>query len=122
MRMKVPITGTVKERVPYVSGDPDDPIRIIDIALGNVSWRLVELDLENELMEIEVTPDEEVNEPTGEVDPEGKPITIRRKSTEMEKQSFLNRARDFSVERKTKGELYALSNSPRLKNPFKVIE
>lgn len=55
MRMKVPIEGTVLTKAPnHISGDPDDPIRIVG-DLGNVSWQLISLDLENEEMEIEVT-------------------------------------------------------------------
>jgi hypothetical protein len=39
-----------------VSGDPDDPIRMVPINLGRVSWRAIEIDLANERMLIEITP------------------------------------------------------------------
>ena len=52
MRMRVPITGTVREIDPFISGELNDPIRMIRINLGDVSWRLIHLDLENEEMVI----------------------------------------------------------------------
>lgn len=120
LRMRIPVTGTVTAVSPYVSGDLDDPIRLIDIHLENVSWTLIKLDLDNELMEIEVTPSEKVSEDTGEIDEEGNPIFRSRAATLEEKQQFIEYAKNHSLGRKTKDELYALSKSPRLKNPFKV--
>lgn len=119
MRMKIPITGTVKSVQPCVTGDDDDNIRLIPIDLGNVSWTMVELDLEDEVMIIEVTPSPTISEPTGEADAEGNPTHRTRDATPNEKQGFLEHAKGFSTERKTKDELYLLSKSPRLKNPFK---
>jgi hypothetical protein len=58
MRIKIPITGTVISEGTIwdgkLLGDPNDPIRMINIDLGNVSWEAVDVDLENEVMEIEV--------------------------------------------------------------------
>lgn len=47
------------------------------------------------------------------------PIHITRQATPSEKQGFLEHARGYSTERKTKDELYALAKSRRLINPFK---
>lgn len=143
MRMKIPITGTVKQVEPCIIGDDNDPIRLIEIDLGNVSWRLIHLDLEAEEMEIEVTPSDSFNEPdldehgiqktkpaldehgVQREDEEGKPLLKPafkplRLATDQEKAQFLEQARNYSLERKTKAELYTLSKSPRLKNPFKA--
>lgn len=119
MKMRVPITGTVKEIMPFISGDNDDPIRMVDVDLGNVSWRLISLDLDNEQMEIEVTPSEVTSEETGEVDEHGKPIFATRPTTAKEKTQLLKHAHGLSLEKMSKQALYALSGSPRLKNPFK---
>lgn len=123
MKLIIPITGTVLVEGSIsdgkLAGDPKDPIRQIDLDLGNVSWKLVEVDLETEEMLIEVSPAEELSEDTGEVDGEGDHIYKRRKATEQEKQGFLQHARNL-VEEKTKDELYVISKSSRLKRPFKL--
>ena len=118
MRMRIPITGTVKEVTPYISGDNDDPIRIININLGDVSCELVHLDLENEEMEIEVTPNPITKYDTGEVDGEGRPIFAHRSATEEEEGNRREGALNLSLSRMSKQALYALSKSPRLVNPF----
>ncbi len=104
MRMKIPITGTVIQVEPCILGEPSDPIRPI-LPLGEIDWVLIHLDLENELMEIEVTP--------GKSSATGLP-------TQADKQAVLNYAKSRSLEMKTKEELHALSLFPRLNNPFKV--
>jgi len=72
MRMKVPITGTVvKITDGIVSGDNVDFIRPVNLNLGNVSWTLIHLDIENEEMEIEVTPNLTTDYDTGEIDGHG---------------------------------------------------
>ncbi len=109
MRMKIPITGTVASVEPNISGEDIDPIRMVRINLGNISWKAISLDLENEEMEIEVTPAEHFRDETG----------VRRKTTASEKQALIEHARNHSLERMSKAALYAMSNSPRLKNPFK---
>lgn len=122
MLLAVPLTGTVIVEGSILDGklegDDKDSIRPIDIDLGNVSWTLVDVDLENEVMEIEVSPAEEIDEDTGQLDGENKPIYMRRKTTEQEKQGFLQYARQL-IEGHTKDELYQMSKSPRLKRPFK---
>lgn len=119
MRMKFPITGTVKEIDPYVSGDLDDPIRPVDLNLGNVSCRLIKLDIEAEDMELEVTPNPMTRYDTGEVDEGGKPIFAYKPATEEEKQNRREAALNLSLSRMSREALYALSKSPRLINPFK---
>lgn len=123
MKLKIPLTGTVLREGSVwgegrLSGDPEDPIRPINIRLGNVSLRMVDVDLENEVMVIEVSPAEELDEDTGQVDGKGKPIYRTRKATEQEKAGFLQHAQDLVLNH-TKDELYALSKCSRLKRPFK---
>ena len=117
MRILVPITGTVINDNPVV-GDPDDPIRLINVNLGNVSWKLVRLDLGNDMAEIEVTPGAAVSEETGELDAESKPVYRVRPTTKAEKDQALAKVRDL-INRNTAAELYAMSKSARLKKPFK---
>lgn len=102
MRLKVPVIGTVKETRPMQSkpemmevyGAEDDPIRLPDdLNLGNVSWKLIDLDIENGLAEIEVTPAEQLDEDTGQVDGDGSPIYETRPTTEAEKQALLDNAK-----------------------------
>ena len=123
MRLTIPLTGTViREGEVWgegkLSGDPEDPIRPAIIDLGNVSWRMVDVDLDNEVMEIEVAAGEQVSEPTGKVDAEGNPVYVTRRATEQEKVSFLQYAKDL-IEGHTKDELYAIGKRDRLKRPFK---
>lgn len=123
MRLTIPLTGTVLREGSVwgkgeLSGDPNDPIRPIDIDLGNVSWVMVDVDIENEVMEIEVKPSEELSEDTGQVDGKGEPIYITRKATQAEKAGFLQHAQQL-IEGHTKDELYALAKRPKLKRPFK---
>lgn len=123
MRLTIPLTGTVLVEGSVhgdgkLSGDPDDPIRLIDIDLGNVSWSMVDVDLENEVMTIEVEPGEEVSEPTGEIDAEGNPIFKTRLATEEEKVGFLQHAQDLVINN-TNDELYQMSKCSKLKRPFK---
>ena len=101
-----------------LKGSPDDPIRLIDINLGHVSWTMVDVDTENEVMVIEVSPEETIGEDTGEVDDKDNPIYTIRQTTEKEKEDFLLHARKL-VEGKTYDELYETSKSPKLKRPFK---
>ena len=117
MRLTIPLTGTVLVEDP-IMGDDNDPIRPIDIDLGNVSWLLVSIDLENEVMEIEIEPASRISEPTGKNDAEGKPIYQARATTQTEKLSFLQHARDL-VENHTKDELYVMAKCSKLKRPFK---
>lgn len=125
MRLPMPLTGTVLVegtlRDGNLKGDANDPIRIINIDLGHVSWQLVDIDWDNELAIIEVTPSEYRSVPTG-----GK-ITVNgketdeyetRPATEEEKVAFLQHAQDL-VMNHTKDELYTMSKCSRLKRPFK---
>ena len=126
MRLTIPLTGTViREGSVWgegkLSGDPDDPIRPVDIDLGNVSWKMIAVDIENEEMEIEVSPGERVSEPTGEVAAEGKLVYTSRKATSGEKVSFLQQAKDL-IEGHTKDDLYTMSKSKRLVKPVEAVE
>lgn len=122
MRLRVPITGTVISYDPAlakldgigISGDPNDPVRLVPVNLGNVSWRLVSIDLDNEVAEIEVTAGEDTLYNTGEVDKNGKPIINSRPATFKEKEAFLKYASNL-INNHTKDELYSISKSPRLK-------
>lgn len=123
MKLTIPLTGTVLVEGSFrgdgkLTGDPEDPIRPVDIDLGNVSWTLIEVDLENEVMVIEVEPAEELDEDTGKKDAEGEPIYRRRQATKQERKGFLQYARDL-VMNHTKDELYQMTGSPKLKRPFK---
>lgn len=123
MRLTIPLTGTVLVEgsvfgAGELSGDPNDPIRPIDINLGNVSWTMVDVDLENEIMVIEVKPVKIVSEDTGQVDGDGKRIFRQRLVTEEEKADSLQYAKQL-VEGHTEEELYAMSKCSRLKRPFR---
>ena len=117
MKLLMPLTGTLVTLNP-ISGDPDDPVRPIGIDLGNVSWTILEVDLENEVMLIEGESGETVEESTAEVDSEGTPIYKRRPATDEEKLGFLQYAQRLIMEH-TKDELYQMSGCHRLKRPFK---
>ncbi len=129
MRLKVPITGKVtafsvnkaKADGIGVSGDSDNPIRLIALNLGNVSLRLIAIDLETNEAEIEVTPEPVFFENTGQVNSDNKPIYRGRTATPQEKQTFLDIAK-AKVEGKTKDQLYAETGSPKLKKLKKHVD
>ncbi|GAI78627.1 unnamed protein product [marine sediment metagenome] len=123
MRLTLPLTGTVLVEGSVwgagdLIGDNSDPIRPIPIDLGNVSWRMVDIDLENEVMVIEVEPSKEISEDTGQLDGGDNPLYKSRKSTEQEKLGFLQHAQDLIMSH-TRDELYQMSKCHRLKRPFK---
>jgi len=86
MKFLVPLTGTLLTYGP--TGDPDDPVRVIDLDLGDVEWHAVGFDLENGLVEIEVS------------GAEAAMLKIKQ-----------------LLEGNTVQELYDMSGSPRLKKP-----
>lgn len=130
MRLTIPLTGTVLVEGSVhgagdLTGDNKDPIRPVDIDLGNVSWTMVDVDLENEVMIIEVKPSDTISEPDlnalgkQKINPDtGKLLWISRLATEEEKTGFLQDAQRL-IEMHTKGELYEMSRCSRLKRPFK---
>lgn len=124
MKLTIPLTGTVLAEGSVhgagdLMGDENDPIRPIDIDLGNVSWIMVDVDLENEVMIIEVEPEDTIGEPTGETDlGTGEPIYRRRITSEQEKAAFLQHAQKL-IETHTKGELYQMSGCSRLNRPLR---
>lgn len=121
-KLKVPITGTItdfdanlyKSDNIGIKGDPNDPVRLIDIDLGNVSWRLVSIDLVNEEAEIEITPSEIVSELKNGGNPDNEDDWITRATTTQEKLNTITAAED-KVKNKTKGELLALTGNMALK-------
>lgn len=129
MRLRVPITGTVLAYDPVagqldglgVVGDPNDPVMLININLGNVSWRLVTIDLENDLAEIEVSPGETVSQLKDGGNPNNPNDWQPRPTTEQEKQDFLAYAKSL-VESHTKDELYTISRSGRLTKSAETVQ
>ncbi len=128
MRLKVPITGTVLEYDPRaaqldgigVVGDPNDPVELIKIDLGRGGWRLVTIDLENDLAEIEVSPAKDISVLKDGGNPDEPEDWTSRPATDQEKQGFLDHVKDV-VESHTVDELYALSNSKRLVKPAEAV-
>ena len=123
MKLTIPLTGTVLVEGSVwgsgdLTGDDNDPIRPVDINLGNVSWTMVDVDLDNEVMVIEVSPAEVVEEPTGKRDAEGNPIYRSRPATDEEKRGFLRHAQELVMSH-TRDELYAMSGCHKLKRPFR---
>ncbi len=129
MRLKVPITGTVLEYDPVaaqldgigVVGDPNDPVELIEIDLGRGSWRLVTIDLENDLAEIEVSPAKDVSVLKDGGNPDEPEDWTSRPATDQEKQGFLDDAKQV-VESKTPSELYAMTKSKRLVKTPEMVE
>lgn len=118
MQIAIPLTGTVLvEGSVHGAGDlrgaDDDPIRPIALPLGRVSWQMVDVDLEDGVMIIDVTPDAEVYE---RPDPNGP--TIRRPTTPAEQAEALQRVQNLVLNH-TRDELYSMARQPRLKRPFR---
>ncbi len=102
MRLTVPVTGTVlsvdSEKAKLdghgVSGDPNDPVRW-DVNLGNVSARLISIDLESSTAILEITPGPVVAVPDlddlgkQKTNSNGKVLWKSRDATDTEKQGFL---------------------------------
>lgn len=128
MKLRVPITGTVTDFDPEcykldgigISGHPDDPVSVA-VDLGNVSWRLVSIDLINDLAEIEVSPGENITVLKAGGNPNKPEDWTSRAATEQEKQGFLNNARSL-VESHTKDELYTIGKSRRLVKTAEAVE
>jgi hypothetical protein len=106
MKISIPLTGTLVSYSPLI-GDDNDIIRPIELDLGNVSWQLLNLDLEHDLALIEVNPVKEImDKTTGKM----RPIT------EKERQDELNKVEKL-IAGKSIDELYSISGSARLKKP-----
>lgn len=129
MRLKVPLTGTVLDYdilgAKYdgigVVGDPNDPVKPVEINLGYISWGLVTIDLVNDLAEIEVSPAENINVLKAGGDPLNPADWTSRVSTPTERQGFLDNAKSL-VESHTVDELYIMSKSKRLVKSAEVVE
>lgn len=127
MRLTIPLTGTVLVEGEVFGkgdlvGDDNDPIRPIEIGLGDVSYVMVDLDMVNEVMVIEVEAADKVQKPDLDSggqqkrDADGNLMFKRRSTTTAEKTALLQQAKGL-VEGRTKDELYQISGSPRLKRP-----
>ncbi|MBA7568402.1 hypothetical protein ES708_10123 [subsurface metagenome] len=129
MRLKVPITGKVLEYDPVagqidgigVVGDPKDPVKPININLGNISWRLVTIDLENDLAEIEVSPGENIAILKAGGNPDNPNDWTSRLATKEEKQGFLDNAKS-QIESHTVDELYTMSKSKKLIKTARAVK
>lgn len=115
MNISIPLTGTLISYQPTL-GDLHDPVRPIELNLGNVSWRLISLDLEYDLALVEVTAAEEQDFDTGRLDQDSKPIYERRRLTEAQKQGLLDNVKSLLLDNSV-DKLYELSKSPRLRKP-----
>ncbi len=96
MRLVIPLTGTLRADG---SGDPDDPVRIIPVSLGDLAWRAVSFDFEAGTVEVEA----EVPQHNGE---ERLAYEARSASVLSDAQAALEHTAD---------ELYALTGAARLK-------
>ncbi len=134
MRLKIPMTGTVTDFDPDcykldgigIGGDPNDPVRVVNLNLGGIAWRLVSIDLENDLMEVEAAPPEKVDVPV--LDGKGKPVLsedgspkfTNRPTTPAEKGSILANAQRI-LESMTADEIYSSTGDKRLVKPASVM-
>lgn len=135
MRLKIPMTGTVVDYDPALAaldgigvlGDPANPVRVVNLNLGGVSWRLVGIDLANDLMEVEVEAPETIEvdafdaQGNAILDVQGKPQKVSRPATPAEKEAILSNAVHL-IESKTIDEIYALAGDKRLVKPAAVMK
>lgn len=134
MRLKIPMTGTVTDFDPEcykldgigIGGDDKDPVRPVNLNLGGIAWRLVSIDLENDLMEVEAEAPEQISEPMldAEGNPvleDGKPKFSSRPTTLAEKQQILANAQSI-LGSKTIDEVYSLTKDKRLVKPASVMK
>ena len=133
MRINIPMTGTIIDFDPElfkldgigISGDPADPVRPVPVNLGDVSWTLVSIDLDNDKMEIELSADY-ISAPVFDgkgspiLDEGGSQIKLRRQATTEEQQALLDNAKKL-IESKTVDELYQATGVQRLVKPSNVI-
>lgn len=87
---------------------------MVDLNLGDVHLQVISIDVEDETMEVEVTPNPLVRVP-------GDPPTVRAR-TAGEKILTEDIARALSIGPKTKAELYAISGNKKPTHPPTVIE
>lgn len=124
MRVLVPITG---DEVTYGSGNPDNPIRPLNIrellpeSLKRFSWRAIEYDFDKGVVKIELY-FKKVDKPT-KWDAEGREIE-HIKETDV---AFAKRQTDTAnaitsiLRTHTIGELHQLTGEPKLMRPFKGV-
>ncbi len=128
MILKIPLTGTVtgfdaeaaKLDGHGVSGDPSDFIRSA-VNLGSVNWTLINIDLETDLAEIDVSPSESISTLKAGGNPDKPEDWISRPATAQEKQGFLDYAKNL-IESHTIEELYVLGNAKKLIKSAEAVE
>ena len=120
MLISVPLTGRVISYHP-LKGDPNDPVRPIDIEFGMTYAEAISFDFENDLVLMKITPTdlvkEEKSQLTGKLDEDGHPIYRKKKRTEQGKQAILNNIK-AQIQDKSLDELYRVSKCARLKKPM----
>lgn len=133
MRLKIPLTGTVTGFDPEcfkldsigISGDDNDRVRPVNLSLG-IDWRLVSIDLDTDLMEVEAEAPETISVPVLDAQSkpvleDGKPKFLNRPATPAEKSQILLNAQHI-LENKTTDEMYVMTGDKRLVKPVSVME
>ncbi len=133
MRLRIPMTGTVIDYDPEaakfdncgVSGDPNDCVRPINLDLGGIAWRLISIDLENDLMEVEATAPDIIELPVLDkgnpvLNEDKNPVYYSRPTTPIEKQAILNNAQTILTSR-TIDEHYIVTGDKKLQKTANVI-
>lgn len=115
MRIKIPLTGTLVTEDPD-TGDPEDPVRVINLDLGDVAWQAVAFDWDAGLVEVEL----EVPRHTGRHDPDtGKAFPDEPPAKHATRRAAaLSRVKSLLLDH-TVDELYGMAGDPRLRRPFK---
>lgn len=101
MRLRIPLTGHL---IADGKGDLEDPVRAINLNLGNLRWSAVSYDFDAGIMEVEA----EVRK-----DPDESEEQYQRR-----RQLILDNAKHL-LESHTIDELYQMSGSARLKKNMK---
>ncbi len=101
MRLLIPLTGKVVTLNP-LSGDLADPIRVIDVDMGDISWEAVSYDLENGVVEVEADVPRHPNEDNAHY--------------ETRRVAVLENARSI-LHSHIRDELYTMSKCSRIKRP-----
>ncbi|MHB8084337.1 MAG: hypothetical protein ACYDHZ_00730 [Dehalococcoidia bacterium] len=134
MRLKIPMTGTVIDFDPEAAkldgigivGDPTDPVRPININLGGIFWKLVSIDLDNDLMEVEASAQDNADVPM--LDSKGKAVFdangqqkyVTHLLTDAEKQAVLDNAQAI-LDGMTNEAMHALTKDKALVKSVAVI-
>jgi len=115
VRIKIPLTGTLLTLNPAIGAD-DDPVRVIGLDLGDVAWRAVAWEWDQDLVEVEL---DAAPRRVGRCEDDGTPIPDETPATHKARRAqALAHVRELLLGH-TIGELYELAGDPRLKKPFK---